>query len=645
MAINNTPPDDLYLRSREDLLPYEDARMNSLLQGMANYYTTRNDQSTWGNFLRALAKELARLDYSYSYDIVNKNPAYLTPPDIRRRWNDPLYVSSNWPSKTQFDTDFKAMLIELIAAYREGSTAQGIQDVIFAYTGINIQVQELYKQIGNGVYDQSDRNAIKVSVAVGNNSLSEITSLTQLQQIISSLYGAIDLAKPAHVGLEFTTIFGEGDDIDCFISPAYLTQQQYIQLSSAQQGIYTQDSYVLINPPVFWIPSTADSMPFTLYTLLRDRNGNLQLVISAGKPGTTEPTWNQTSGGTTLDGQITWLNISPAVTNLALTSNVVTVTAINTFTMGQQVKLADLNTGEGFSFLNGVQLSVLTSDGVSFTAAYTHVDVASTPQTQGTVTYLPASKIDILTYQALPALFKNLYQERYTNTKCDSTGIDDTLRIFIRQVEEPPQDPMLIQAPVLDPSNPKTTIAAYGLKMSPTLTLAQWAALPTIAFNIVNTVADGVNAGYTFSGLTAYDLHEGMRVTITGCRSAFNITGRIQDVVMLSPTSGTFQIPLNQTIASQSETGSGVVSPLLQQAYTLKAGQYVLLDDSSQAPLNDSSLNPPSKWIQVIDKTTNLPTGEVANWDKAHPAGLVAPRLDQVWEISGGDQDFVFGMS
>src|SRR5208337_1996957 len=358
---NSIPPDELYAKNRDDLLPFEDSRFNSLIQAVANYYTTRNDQSTWGNFLRALAQELGRLDYDYSYDIVGKNPAYLTPADVRRRWNDPLYVSSNWPSPTQFDTAFKLMLIELIAANREGSTAKGIQDVIYAYTGINIQVQELYKEIGNGVYDQSDRNAIKVSVSVGNNSLSEITTLTQLQQIVESLYGAIDLAKPAHVGLEFTTIFGQDEDIDCFISPAYVTAQQYATLTPTQQSLYSLTGYVLVNPPVFWQASTPTSNLFDLYTFLRDTNGNLQMVTTKGKPGLTQPTWSNTASGSPItDGGITWTNISPAVTNLSLAGNVLTVTFAPTyaptFTLGQQVKL--INLVGGYSFLNGIQLSV-----------------------------------------------------------------------------------------------------------------------------------------------------------------------------------------------------------------------------------------------------------------------------------------------
>src|SRR5580658_3074985 len=122
-AAENVLPDELYLQPRENLLPYEDARLNSLIQSVANFYMTRNDQSTWGNVLRAIAMELSRLEYFYAYDLINKIPSYLTPPDIRRRWADPCYVSSYWPSPTQFDIDFKTMIVDLIAAYRMGSTA------------------------------------------------------------------------------------------------------------------------------------------------------------------------------------------------------------------------------------------------------------------------------------------------------------------------------------------------------------------------------------------------------------------------------------------------------------------------------------------------------------------------------------------
>src|SRR5271170_5888909 len=272
MATNNNP-DLLYNRSRTDLLRYEDARFNSLIQAVADFYSTRNDQSIWGNFLRALAIELAKLDYDYSYDLVGKNPSLLTPPDIRRRWAAPLYVSSNWPAPGQYDTQYKEMLVQLIDAYRMGTTVEAIQDVIEAYTGINIQVIELYKLIGNGIYDESDRNAISVSVQVGgagSNPLTTITSLSQLQTIVQSLYNAIALAKPAHVGLEFTTIFGEGEDLQCILSPQNVTAAQFVQLPTYEQAFFQFTGYTTINPALYWKQTTV----LPLGSLLRDSSGN-----------------------------------------------------------------------------------------------------------------------------------------------------------------------------------------------------------------------------------------------------------------------------------------------------------------------------------------------------------------------------------
>lgn len=231
MATNNIP-DLLYQQSRESLLTLEDTRLFFLLAAVANYYLPRNDQPQWGTMMRAIAQEMARLDYDYQYDIAAKAPQYLTPPDIKREYAAPLHIKSAYPYPAQFDkgdftgpfnssdnpVGYRDMLVDLLKAYNEGAIPQSITDVIYAYTGKTITVVELYKLIGQGVYDQSDRNAIQVSVNVGgNNSLTNIQSLTQLQEIVQNLYGAIDLAKPAHVGLEFTTVFAETENVSLSI--------------------------------------------------------------------------------------------------------------------------------------------------------------------------------------------------------------------------------------------------------------------------------------------------------------------------------------------------------------------------------------------------------------------------------------------
>lgn len=817
MAIDNKNPDLLYNKSREQLLPYEDARLNSLLQAVADFYVTRNDQSIWGNFLRGLAVELTRLDYDYSYDLVNKDPSLLTPPDIRRRWAAPLYVSSNWPSANQFDTQYKQMLVELLQAYKLGTTVQAIEDVIFAYTGLQIQVVELYKEIGNGIYDQSDRNSISVSVQVGtagSNPLNSITSLAQLQTVVQSLYGAIALAKPAHVGIEFTTVFGVGEDLDCLITPQFVTQQQYVQLDATEQAYYTLTGYVLNNPALFWKANTA----FVLGNVLRDYNGNFQLLTNVGvspfESGATVPTWSTSSRlvNTTSDGNLTWTNISPFIVSTAVSSSVVTVT-LNfppALSVGTVVTLIGL-TGAHGAALNGVPLTVTSIAGASFTAATNLANYVTEAETTGTATFPLPSSITPFQFSQLNTTWQPLYEQQYTIEKCCQTdtdgdvicsgstplqpwyhpGMNDTLRIFVQLSETQPLGPMLIQAPVFNATNPKTTIAAYGRLLSPSLTAVQWASLPSIFVNVLNGVSNGINATYSYVPTTQF-LHEGEVLTITGfSNAALNVTAQIRDVLNLvvtvyatsitsdilsvsapnqfvpgmlvtfqgtaetflngqtvqvvtaSPTGftanfvhvnytnlndtgtgevSTFQIP-NTTVvaflANGTPANAGLVSPTLQAGYYFSNGVYnlgqppiqttgvgkgtswvpggtvfqgqIIIDQAgnqqlalnagvSQAsplpPFENSVLNgsttdgsvtwrnvgvntfsAPNSWVGLLNfaveqmivpygpATPIQPfTGEVGNWDYNHQYGLVAPQLNQVWEISGGDYDEIFGL-
>lgn len=64
-----------------------------------------------------------------------------------------------------------------------------------------------------------------------------------------------------------------------------------------------------------------------------------------------------------------WNGSTEAITQVAVASNIVTVTATNTFTPGQRVTIFGLGTA---TFLNGVTLTVLTGGGSNFTAKYTY---------------------------------------------------------------------------------------------------------------------------------------------------------------------------------------------------------------------------------------------------------------------------------
>jgi hypothetical protein len=801
-------------------LRYEDARLNSLLQAVADFYSTRNDQSIWGNFVRALAIELAKLDYDYSYDLVNKDPSLLTPPDIRRRWAAPLYISSNWPALGQFDTQYKQMLVELISAYQEGTTVKAIHDVILAYTGISVNVVELYKLIGNGVYDQSDRNAISVAVQVGgagSNPLTTITSLLQLQTIVQSLYNAIALAKPAHVGLEFTTVFGEGEDLQCIVSPQNVTQQQFALLPAYEQAFFQFTGYTAINPALYWKKTTV----YPLGSLLRDSNGNFQIVTGIGMypntSGIVQPPWSTVGavldahgnlvGAATGDNQLTWTGVSPAVVSTSVSFNTLTVNLSFAVPLSAGTVVTLINLGVS-TFLNGVPLTVTSVSGNSFTASFAHPNYPAQAEATGTATFGLPADITTVQFNALNSAWRALYQQLYTNlccVPCDSvpSGMTDTLRIFVQQIEQPPYGPMLWIAPLsnfklnadgtvakdgqgnpipLNPANPKTTVAAYGRKLSAQLTPSQWQALPTVFVNILNGMSDGTNATYTYVPTTQF-LHEGEYVTVAGfSAAALNVTAPIHDVhnivanvratqlssnvltvttansfkpgmlvtfantaepflngqtlVVLSatPTSftanfagtdfsnpfdsgtaevSTFQVTNTADVAIQTpsiQANAGMLSPTLQSAYYLSNGVYVLgnppinsnlssiaigsswvpggtvflgqivvdPNGNQQLALNagvsqnskpswNLSLNggtpdgnvawrnigantfsAPAGWVQILNLGTGItpppPTGEVGNVDPSHLYGLVAPRLDQVWELSGGDELFIFGL-
>lgn len=215
-------PDLLYQKQREALLPYEDARFASLLSGVPDYYPTQNDYTIYGCLLRAVAMELARLEYMYSYDLVGLEPQFLTPPDIKRRWAAPLFINKSYPSAAQTDVDYRSMVVGLLEAYPKGATVEAITDVIYAYTGQTVKVEELYKLSGNGIFDDTDRNALKVvldaSTATGNDPFSQVQSAAALATLSLNLYGAIDLAKPAHIGLDFSVTFGDGEDLSSRIA-------------------------------------------------------------------------------------------------------------------------------------------------------------------------------------------------------------------------------------------------------------------------------------------------------------------------------------------------------------------------------------------------------------------------------------------
>src|SRR5271168_530985 len=76
------------------------------------------------------------------------------------------------------------------------------------------------------------------------------------------------------------------------------------------------------------------------------------------------PTWLATTNYT-LGSVVNFAGEIDTITNIAITTNILTVTAVNTFTVGVPVHLAGLSTA---TFLNGQIVTVTSTTGTTFTA-------------------------------------------------------------------------------------------------------------------------------------------------------------------------------------------------------------------------------------------------------------------------------------
>ena len=307
------------------------------------------------------------------------------------------------------------------------------------------------------------------------------------------------------------------------------------------------------------------------------------------------------------------------------------------------------------------------------------------------------SELSIADYNALgtgatAATFQSLYQKVYADTGCTGctdgrfelpdggasgtdglvacvAGIEDTLRIFIHLVEPAPFGPMLIQAPVMNPTpvpqgdsqvqrppdNPKTTIAAYGRKLAPTISPADWGAsgptgaLPSIFVNIYNGMADGRDATYTYVPTTQV-LHEDEIVTVTGftgaTASALNVTSRISNVFNL--VANIFATGLTGGVLSVSAPNSfapGMLVTLLGTGEPFLNGQTVTV--TSAVPTGFSATRRRGAELRQLGRRGHRGGLVVPDTDVRRPrrlsypvsatgAGLVTPTLQSAYYLSGG---------
>lgn len=202
------PADVIYRRSEVDLEELERTSFRILRNSIPDYYRDGRDDTLSGRVLRSAARLLAQADYQNQYLLAGIDPSCLTPADLLRQYGKLLGLNRNYPGKTQYDLDFKDMVLKLLAAYRLGATAKSLKLVLEAYTGTSYTLEELFKSITPGG-DISDRNAIRVGLGVSSGSEgftdAVVRDIAKVADTVKDLYAAIDLAKPAHIGINLTT--------------------------------------------------------------------------------------------------------------------------------------------------------------------------------------------------------------------------------------------------------------------------------------------------------------------------------------------------------------------------------------------------------------------------------------------------------
>lgn len=199
------PADVVYSRTEIELDDFERASFQAMRRSIPDYYTDGRDDTLRGRILRSAARLMAKGDFQTQYLLAGLDPACLTPADLLRQFGPLLRLNRNYPGTAQYDLDFKAMILKLLQAYRLGSTAESIRLVLEAYTGTSFTLEELFTSS-----DISDHNAIRIGLGVSGGvkgiTGEVVQSLVKVQDVVKDLYTAIDLAKPAHIGINLTTV-------------------------------------------------------------------------------------------------------------------------------------------------------------------------------------------------------------------------------------------------------------------------------------------------------------------------------------------------------------------------------------------------------------------------------------------------------
>jgi hypothetical protein len=196
----------------------------------------------------------------------------------------------------------------------------------------------------------------------------------------------------------------------------------------------------------------------------------------------------------------------------------------------------------------------------------------------------------------------------------------------------------------IQPWNPTTSFytGQYAIDNSGNLELAVVGGTTSPTVNVANAPNAVVISGNVLtlmlsSGLASMGLVAGVSsLTIYNFSFATFLNGLTLPVVAINTTSSPNTVSLTYTHANYNSDLQNESNASIRVGFSTSTSVPTYDGTVLWEYLGSNYLNTPAKWIQVVDSTNN-PTSEVSNWDVNHPMGLLSPRTDLCWEISGGD--------
>ena len=140
------------------------------------------------------------------------------------------------------------------------------------------------------------------------------------------------------------------------------------------------------NSPAINLLATGPGGPTSLnpvYSQCDPANGNFftttnrDLVTFYLYPASAAPAW-LAGFGYNVGAVVNFAGDSASITNFTIATNVVTILASNSFTVGEQVTISGMGVA---TYLNGQTVTVTAASSTQFQFTFSHADVASTPDT------------------------------------------------------------------------------------------------------------------------------------------------------------------------------------------------------------------------------------------------------------------------